>query len=94
MSNTDLKEILGRIDPEEIKNLRQKLDRQDEFAEDEQSVGWVCMPCFLMHPGNPGRLNVEGGVYGPVWCPWCGDKMDPAVEHLTDEELEGWHDGE
>lgn len=46
-------------------------------GEDER---YVCMPCRTMVPGHEGVIDVPGGTNGTVWCPWCGDKMEPYNE--------------
>lgn len=52
----------------------------------------VCMPCYAMVPLNTGLLTIhdvpEDRKLRDVWCPWCGDLMEPADDLLTDEERE------
>lgn len=57
---------------------------------DEPVELWVCMPCFLMNPANPGCLQVPLGKHpeSRVWCPWCSDAMEPAEEYLGEDEIE------
>lgn len=58
---------------------------------------WVCMPCFTMVPDRTGHVTAHGEGYSAdgatltVWCPWCGDRMDPAEENLTVEEFRSLH---
>lgn len=55
----------------------------------ERNDQWVCMPCFTMIPKSPGYVTLPKAAPEPVWCPWCGDKMDPANDELlTASELE------
>jgi hypothetical protein len=39
-----------------------------------------CAPCREMMPGRDGTVTVHGHTDADrltVWCPWCGDQMEP-----------------
>lgn len=60
---------------------------------------FVCMPCFTMVPNRTGTLTVHGADPDiietlTVWCPWCGDEMEPAEDLLTEDELAEGFDGD
>lgn len=62
-----------------------------ELIATESTEFWVCMPCLAFPPEDRvGAIHVKGGTKGRVWCPWCGDAMDPDLypDSLTPDERE------
>ena len=56
---------------------------------------WMCFPCYTRIPGRAGMVTVHGeGDALTVWCPWCGDMMDPADEFLTAREIQQTVEGD
>lgn len=65
-------------------------ERELELLADEPNEFWVCMPCLAFPPEDRvGAIHVPNGTKGRVWCPWCGDAMNPDIEEiLTPAELD------
>jgi hypothetical protein len=48
---------------------------------DADGTTFECAPCREMIPGRDGTVTVHGHTDADrltVWCPWCGDQMEPA----------------